>query len=229
MGQNYKGKYAYSGAIASKYESDRLAEPLWAAEQEYVKQWVSTLPPNTSVIDVPVGTGRFLAMYAERRLRVLGVDVSSDMIAEARGKASECRSDCELLVGDAEALGLPDKSFDYVLCWRLAHLLPPPVLGKVLREFSRVSRNGVVVEVLSLHERGGSPIISRIKDRLRPVWHRLRRLRRGAQPWSHITNYAHTSDEIGELIWHAGLKMDSKRVIENGSSRPALVLHLSHA
>ncbi len=70
------------------------------------------------VLDVATGTGVVVrAIAAKHRPAggILGVDLSDGMLATAREKASTAGFPIEFLKTDAEALALPDKSFDVVL------------------------------------------------------------------------------------------------------------------
>jgi Methyltransferase domain len=62
------------------------------------------------LLDVGCGPG-YLTSLAAPGGRAVGVDVSEQMIAEATRK----RANCSFMVGKAEALDLPDASFDVVL------------------------------------------------------------------------------------------------------------------
>lgn len=70
------------------------------------------------VLDVATGTGVVVrAIAAKHRPAggILGVDLSDGMLATAREKATAAGYTIEFLKTDAEALALPDKSFDVVL------------------------------------------------------------------------------------------------------------------
>jgi ubiquinone/menaquinone biosynthesis C-methylase UbiE len=225
MKNGYKAKHAYKGSIATDYEKDRIGEPLWAYEQDYVERWVASLPQQTSMLDLPVGTGRFFDFYRAQNLKVKGIDISPEMIAESKRKIVGESNWIELAEGDAEKLSLPDQSIDYVLCWRLAHLLPRATLGRVLCEFRRVARKEIVVEVLSIEDEGKSRWLRKIKSWVRPLWLKLK-LRRADKPWSHITNYGYTISEITALILQANLVVRSTVVIKTDSGQSATVFHL---
>src|SRR5512141_1113324 len=98
-------------------------EPLWrtqlaSAQNELLS--LASLAPGERVLDVACGTG-LVTLNAARavgpRGRVLGVDISGQMVETARRRAA---SQGLLNVGfermDAENLDLPDASFDVVLC-----------------------------------------------------------------------------------------------------------------
>lgn len=225
--KNYPGKHAYHGDVAQRYDENRTRELLWAAEQAYVRGWSSRLPAGTVVLDLPVGTGRFLPIYAEHDLRIHGMDISSDMIAEACRRYPELAGRFALSVGDAEHLTLPDQSVDCVLCWRLVHLLPGKALVRVLREFRRVSRGEIILEVLAFLPAGHRPgALEPLKRFVRPLWRRLRPCR-DDQPWSHIANFEHSEKELRGIIADAGLAVRSLVTIGDTAGRPAVVFHLT--
>jgi ubiquinone/menaquinone biosynthesis C-methylase UbiE len=67
------------------------------------------------VLEVAVGTGRNLAFYPPD-VRLTGVDFSPEMLARAQRRADELGRPVQLRLGDAQALDLPDASFDTVVC-----------------------------------------------------------------------------------------------------------------
>ena len=81
------------------------------------------------VLDLACGRGACLRTAQERGAQALGVDLSAEMIA-ALGEDAR--------VMDAEALDLPDESFDVVLCGFGVFFFPDP--GRALREVLRVLR-----------------------------------------------------------------------------------------
>src|SRR5690348_13303608 len=75
------------------------------------------LPLGGRALDVCCGTGDLAFLLARDvgpQGRVLGVDISVEMLAVARRKAGTATfgSRVEFALGDAEALGLPDRAFD---------------------------------------------------------------------------------------------------------------------
>jgi SAM-dependent methyltransferase len=92
------------------------------------------------VLDVGCGTGVLMAELARRGAEVTGVDSSTEMLAEARGRLG---ADVELRVGSAEALPFPDGRFERAVLRLVVHLVDR---GKALPELARVlSANGRAV------------------------------------------------------------------------------------
>ena len=89
-------------------------DKLW---RRHVVRIVRRMQPRR-ILDVATGTGD-LALAMARRMRgvqVLGVDLSENMLAEARRKATACGLDerVVLSLGDAERLEVADASVDVV-------------------------------------------------------------------------------------------------------------------
>lgn len=83
---------------------------------------VDELPPRAGhgVLDIGTGTGTIAFRAAELagpQGRVIGVDISQGMLAQANKKlrASRLRN-LEFVLGDAEKLAFPDNSFDRMYC-----------------------------------------------------------------------------------------------------------------
>lgn len=88
------------------------------------------------VLDVASGPGYVAAAAAKRGARVVAVDFSGAMVAQARRRYPQI----EFQEGDAEALRFPDASFDAVVMnYGLLHLARPEA---ALAEACRVLRSG---------------------------------------------------------------------------------------
>jgi ubiquinone/menaquinone biosynthesis C-methylase UbiE len=78
------------------------------------REWVCGQAAG-DVLEIGVGTGRNLPHYGEG-VRLTGVELSPAMLEIARARARELGREVDLRVGDAQALELPDQSFDTVVC-----------------------------------------------------------------------------------------------------------------
>ncbi|NKE57419.1 methyltransferase domain-containing protein [Lentzea sp. PSKA42] len=94
------------------------------------------------VLDVGCGPGYLtsLAAQASPGGRAVGVDVSEQMVEEARRKRAG--GNCSFVLGKAEALDLPDASFDVVLSSLAIHHIPEEARGQAFAEMFRVLRHG---------------------------------------------------------------------------------------
>lgn len=124
---------------AHLYESKRADTDKWRSENQGVMEmmplWVK------SVIDVPVGTGRFYPIYKERGIKAVGIDSSLAMLEEAKKKRMS-----NLEIGDIRNLIFDDKSFDCAVCVRLMAWFEPQEVKATLKELSRVS-NIIVINI----------------------------------------------------------------------------------
>jgi ubiquinone/menaquinone biosynthesis C-methylase UbiE len=99
------------------------------------------LGDGMSLLDIGCGTGddvRDLAQVVGRRGRVVGVDVSGAMIAEAKQRHATAALPLEFVAGDAQDLTFPDASFDCCRTERMLMHLDDP--EKALAEMVRVVR-----------------------------------------------------------------------------------------
>ncbi len=99
-----------------------------------------------AVLDVGAGTGADTIEVARAvgpAGRVVGVDKSAEMIAEAQGRAVGSGLPVEFAVGDAQSLDFPDESFDRVRSERMLVHVPDPAAA--VREMVRVTKAGGLV------------------------------------------------------------------------------------
>ena len=74
-------------------------------------------------LELGVGTGLNFASYP-RDVQLVGVDLSAEMLAIAGRRARDLGMDVHLRVGDAQALDLPDSSFDTVVATLVLSAVP---------------------------------------------------------------------------------------------------------
>lgn len=131
-------------------DPDRLSEhldeigsiPAVAAEKQRSVELLE-LRPGDRVLDVGCGNGselRALAQIVGPEGRVVGLDRSRSLIAEAAARGLEAVEPVELVTADAHALPFPDRSFGACRADRtLQHLARPEV---ALAEMARVTEGG---------------------------------------------------------------------------------------
>jgi len=95
---------------------------------------------GASLLDVACGSGQLGLIAARRGARVTGVDIATNSIVAARGRAASEGLDARFDEGDAEALPYADASFDVVASIYGAMFAPRPEL--VAAELLRVCRPG---------------------------------------------------------------------------------------
>jgi SAM-dependent methyltransferase len=123
------------------------------AYERFMGRWSRRLAPllvtfasvrdGDSVLDVGSGTGAlaFAIVKAVPSARVTGVDPSGAYVRYAQARTPGDR--VRFQVGDAQALALPDATFDRTASLLVMNFIPDP--AKALREMIRVTRQGGVV------------------------------------------------------------------------------------
>lgn len=99
--------------------------------------------PGEHALDVCTGTGELALLLARAGARVTAVDLSPDMLAQARKKAGAY--DIHFLQADATQLPFPDQTFDVSTVYMGLHCMPGAARRAVLRELARVTRRQVVL------------------------------------------------------------------------------------
>jgi phosphatidylethanolamine/phosphatidyl-N-methylethanolamine N-methyltransferase len=103
------------------------------------------LRPGEAVLDVCMGTGQ-VGLRLARRARVIGIDLSPDMLGRAlRRSRSRGGLDLHLVRGDARRLPFAAGTFAVVTLSFALHDMPRRVRSEVLSEVVRVGRRLLVI------------------------------------------------------------------------------------
>ena len=207
----YDGYQKYGADEAADYEELRKKEALWWQEEQFIADYFAGHQPR-SILDAPVGTGRFLSHYANAE-EVIGTDISEQMLAESARKLADTRlAHVVLQRGDIFKLDFPANHFNLTICWRFAHLVPAELLGNALRELGRVTQGSILLQTYV-----GRPAWQRKLTSLRRLPGKLLRRMTGnsppALPWGHIRAYFHTHETIAAKIAEAGLIIEQQTAI----------------
>ena len=117
------------------------------------------------MLDVATGTGKVAfaaARAAGPRGRVVGIDISEGMLAQARRKAGVPRVDFRQM--DAERLEFDDATFDAVLCGFAVWFFPDILHG--MREMRRVLRPGGALAFSTWAKGSHEPMMEMLQVRL---------------------------------------------------------------
>ncbi len=158
----------FRGREATKKAYDRLApiyDLLAGSSEHRAREEALTLlspSPGEAVLELGCGTGTALRALAGRlagRGRLVGLDLSPRMLAQARRKLERAglAEHLELYQGDAVAVPLADGAFDAVFTAFTLELFDTPQIPKVLAEVHRLLRPGgrfVVVSLLATRKPG---------------------------------------------------------------------------
>ena len=198
----YKARTRYQDAnIAETYDAARFhrlkGRLVGNREISLIKKSIARfgLRDPLDILDLPCGTGRLTIPLSDSGHQMVGVDISTMMIAQAKKKlGQEYPLPIKFLVGDAESLGFPDGLFDLAVCLRLLGHLPPENRRKVLKELARVSKKGVIV---AYYQRFSLQNLLRAKQRSQD------------QTSWHPTTLRQTTDELND----AGLVLMGRRYL----------------
>ena len=143
-----------------------------------------------SVLEVGIGTGLALEFY-QPHVSVTGIDLSDDMLREARAKVAKrgLRNVAGLHQMDATQVALPDASFDHVAAMHIMSVVPDP--------------EAVLAEMVRLCRPGGSVLIANHFAAHAGGWSLAERL---AAPLANLLGW-HSDFAIGRVLGHPRLQL----------------------
>ena len=128
------------------------------------------LPPSGSVLEIGAGTGRYSIELAKRGYAVTAVDLSAQVVEEAKRRVAEqgFEGRVRFVVADARDLGqVPDEPFDAgLMMGPLYHLVEESDRRSALREAHRHLREGAPIFSAFLGRLG---VVSALLKKV-PVW-----------------------------------------------------------
>jgi SAM-dependent methyltransferase len=120
------------------------------AAAEFVRR--TAIQRGSRILDVACGTGNVSIPAARAGARVTGVDIATNLLDQARRRASREGLNIDFEEGDAEALPYPDGSFDVVLSMFGAMFAPRP--ERVAAELIRVVKPGGLIRMANWTPQG---------------------------------------------------------------------------
>ena len=124
---------------ADSGKGEEMEHDHWPITRPAVEQM--RLAPADTILDVGCGAGWLSRILAARvpQGRVVGMDISDEMIRHAREKSASL-ANVEFVVGTVDAIPRPDGVFAHAVSVESAYYWPDPAAG--LREIHRVLRPG---------------------------------------------------------------------------------------
>jgi ubiquinone/menaquinone biosynthesis C-methylase UbiE len=185
-------------------------EAFWAGGEAALARLLEVLgaeiPPGQVVVDIGCGLGRLTRPLARGAARVIGVDLSNEMLERARELNAELNN-VEWVHGDGESLRpIADESVDVCISHVVfRHIPDPQITLDYVREMGRVLRpGGFAAFELSTDPRVHQPRRLRWRQRLSELLGRAPRGQTDA-PWvgSHVE-----PDELRKVAGAAGLDVE---------------------
>jgi hypothetical protein len=165
------GAGKYHGPVAENYDAKRVGDPKWTVEQQIIERMIGELPGGSEILDVPVGTGRFLDCYIANGHKFIGMDISGDMLVQSALKlmtedqvatwvaaSNERNTILPLSIKDRNGMlvpgnilktGLKDKAVDAIVACRITRWVigehGPAGIVAMLKELQRVARQKIII------------------------------------------------------------------------------------
>lgn len=181
--------------------AEQFAKFSLTTRAEEAAQLVGLAAPRGTerALDLACGPGTFTRAFASHVRSILGLDITSALLAQARDAARKANlSNTSFLIGDATSLPFADASLDLAVCAYSFHHFAAPALA--LSELARVTRRGGRAALIDL--------IAPDEPRAAELNNRIERVRDA----SHERTLA--PDELCALVEAAGFRMAAHETTE---------------
>jgi ubiquinone/menaquinone biosynthesis C-methylase UbiE len=201
IGEMVKSKAEARTKAAMTYNaaSDYYDEPTLSFWDRFGRRTIErlSLRPGDRVLDVCSGSGAS-ALPAAAQVApggyVVAVDLAERLLDRARAKAQHHNlRNIEFRVGDFEALGLPDHSFDAVVC--VFGIFFVPDMARAVRELWRMVRPGGQLAITTWGPNLFEPANTAFWEAVRTE---RPELYKGFNPWDRICDPASVQAMLGE-------------------------------
>ena len=130
-----------------------------------------SIAPDDRILDLGIGTGMSLNFYPKDRGHIVGIDLSSGMLREARKKIREQgRDNATVFQADAMKLPFADDSFDHVFISHVISVVSDPF--KLVVEAQRVAKSGARIVILN-HFQSTNRLVAMVEKWLCPLCTKL--------------------------------------------------------
>ena len=123
----------------SKLRQKELSGPCAAAWQAYLQEKLLAAAP-LKILDIGTGAGFFAILLAQLGHKVTGIDMSADMLHQAKQNVLAAGCSAEFRKMNAQELDFADETFDVVISRNLTWTLPDVM--QAYREWQRVLKKG---------------------------------------------------------------------------------------
>jgi SAM-dependent methyltransferase len=215
----------YYGRAATNYNNARLGRQ-WDEEEVAFRRLLNIAQDrlretksDINICDIPVGTGRWINAVVESnfRVRYLGVDISEDMLSEARKeiKGKEKSISADFMCADWQNFfDLNEQrqdTFDLVICTRFLGHWHRKDVEKIVSGLGRLTNRFVILQIRQFHGGWGAAFEAlRILRRPRRLLHKLR--------INDTLSRAHMPKTFHKAIEHAGLRVEESVIVSVSSS-----------
>jgi ubiquinone/menaquinone biosynthesis C-methylase UbiE len=202
-----------------KYYSDRASNydkqktRTWQSNQGFHTQIIDEITDallglkDKTVLEVGVGSGRIsVPILKAIGCRIVGLDLSKEMLALAKKKTSDNKERLNLVLGDAEHLPFTNERFDAIVCISTMHYFQST--EKSLTKIARALKTGGVFVYgdLSMHELDTHGFLDLLERTLAKAHSKY-----------------HKPSEMRQLLENHGFKISSMNVVPYRKSYSALM------
>ena len=128
------------GLTAEDYAKHRAGFPEEFFERVFNEGIINT---GDSLVDLGTGTGTLARGFAQRGCDVIGLDISAQLLEQAKDLSEQAELSIDFRFAKAEATGLPDDSFDVVSAGQCWHWFDRPAAAAEVRRI--LKPNGCIV------------------------------------------------------------------------------------
>jgi ubiquinone/menaquinone biosynthesis C-methylase UbiE len=144
-------KWQQKRSVRHRYDSTaQMYDRRYCAEQE-AKYDVALnelkVESDEVVLDVGCGTGLFFPHIAEKAEVVVGLDISRELLLQAKERAKKLEN-VFVVLADADYLPFTDTVFDLVFAFTVIQNMPKPL--ETLKEIKRVTKEGESIVLTGL-------------------------------------------------------------------------------
>lgn len=204
----------YVGQAASDYEAKRQSSERWKREVEVFPSLLERAKPD-SVIDCPVGTCRWAEAYARFNPRLIGMDISADMLAEAKGNAAKAGlTRAEFRQGNALAPDAfkPLGPVDLIVCVRFINWIDYPSAMKLVANLAQAESRRLIVGASVIPSSWGP--IKTVRARIKLWLGNRKRVRKGL-----AAVHVHPEQKLEAAFAAHGLSIQEKTFIFGDAER----------
>lgn len=196
--------------VANKYDEVRFSSLSGRIfnylEKRIIKKCFQDLSPNTTVLDLPCGTGRLAEAILELGLKVHGADVSPEMLEVAKNRLKNFGSHFDTEIINAFKMRQYNPQYEAALCARVLMHFPLDEQVAFLRGVASVVNKRIV-----------------INHSLDSPYQRFRRLIKKLLGHPKSVNFPISNTEIKQLLSEAGF-VEIKRIRMNALISEAIYI-----